>query len=305
MNEVERVENGAVHEGLGEGARSGFTQAAWEEIRRAYGWPRTCFPLALFAAASWGTWDSFSDGAGDRLYGTFTLLAPVLLVSYYVIAQAWREGISFGRAVAGTVRLGVALPIPLALANGLFVVVAWMFPVNRAAVEGYDGNHYYVRSFGEHLMLTTIGTVIVSACVALLVLILVTLPLLVLRMPADVAAETRLRRVGSARARNVSISLVVCGLSALTLGGLLLAATRGTEDIARTLRDVWRAIQAGDASGGELAWFLGILISATGAAAIAGGIGLFVVARGAGRAESELQPRAESGELDQPGSAHE
>src|SRR5690625_7645585 len=80
MNEVERVENGAVHEGLGEGARSGFTQAAWEEIRRAYGWPRTCFPLALFAAASWGTWDSFSDGAGDRLYGTFTLLAPVLLV---------------------------------------------------------------------------------------------------------------------------------------------------------------------------------------------------------------------------------
>src|SRR5699024_3614413 len=75
--------------------------------------------------------------------------------------------------------------------------------------------------------------------------------------------------------------------------------------IARTLRDVWRAIQAGDASGGELAWFLGILISATGAAAIAGGIGLFVVARGAGRAESELQPRAESGELDQPGSAHE
>src|SRR5690625_6921620 len=73
MNEVERVENGAVHEGLGEGARSGFTQAAWEEIRRAYGWPRTCFPLALFAAASWGTWDSFSDGAGDRLYGTFTL----------------------------------------------------------------------------------------------------------------------------------------------------------------------------------------------------------------------------------------
>src|SRR5699024_10090308 len=110
MNEVERGENGAVHAGLGGGAGSGVTDAAWEEVRRAYGWPRICFPLALLAAASGGTWDSFSDGAGDRLYGTFTLLAPVLLVSYYVIAQAWREGISFGRAVAGPVRLGVGLP---------------------------------------------------------------------------------------------------------------------------------------------------------------------------------------------------
>src|SRR5690625_1950916 len=80
--------------------------------------------------------------------------------------------------------------------------------VSRApgCLENYDGNHYYVSDVGEQLMLATIGTVVVSASVALLVLIVVTLPIIVTRMPADVAGETRLRRISSARTRKVSIS---------------------------------------------------------------------------------------------------
>lgn len=173
-----------------------------------------------------------------RLYGTFTLLAPVALVSCYVIALGWSAGMTFGRAIGSSVRIGVALPIPLALANGLFFLIAWMFPANRAAVENYDGNHYYVSDVGEHLLLTTIGMVVVSASVALLVLILLTLPLLVVRTPAAVADETRLRRVRSVRARKVSISLIVCSLSVFLLGGILLAATRGTDWPQRAVRTI-------------------------------------------------------------------
>src|SRR5699024_9165138 len=90
----DRHRNGAVHESQSAGAELSVVQEAWTEIRRAYGWPRTWFPLALFAAASWGTWGSFSDGAGDRIFGTFPLLAPVVLVSCCVIAQGWGRDIT-------------------------------------------------------------------------------------------------------------------------------------------------------------------------------------------------------------------
>jgi len=158
--------------------------------------------------------------------------------------------------------------------------------VSRApgCLENYDGNHYYVSDVGEQLMLTTIGTVVVSASVALLVLIVVTLPIIVTRMPADVAGETRLRRISSARTRKVSISLIVYGLSVFLLGGLLLVATRGTDRIAPELEYVWQAMKGDAASTEELVWFLGIIVAAAGAAAMVAGAALFLIAvRAAGR----------------------
>lgn len=277
-----------------------FRRLAWEEIQRAYRWPRTWFPLLLFALASWGTWDSFHDGAGDRVYGTFTLLAPVALASCYVIALGWAKGITFGLAIGRTVILGIALPIPLTVANALFFIIAWMVPANRAAYENYDRNHYYMHDFGEHLMITTIGTVVMSGAVALLVLILVTLPIIVLRAPVDVAEETRVGRVRSVRIRKVSISLIVCGLSVFLLGGILAIATRGTDRIVREFRFIWRAIQEDRASTEELVWFIGMLISAAGGAAIVCGLALFLIAPRSGRPTSEQRDRAGEGERDEP-----
>lgn len=300
MDESDERQDETPLEAPGPGEDVSFRQLGWEEIQRAYRWPRTWFPVLLFVASSWGTWDSFYDGDADRLYGTFPLLAPLVLVSCHVIALGWAKGTAFGKALGRAALIGAALPIPLALANGLFFLIAWMVPANRAAYEGYDGNHYYMNDFGEHLFITTLGTVVMSFGVALIVFILVTLPILVIRAPADVADETRIGQVRSGRIRKVSISLIVFGLSFWTLGGIILVATRGTDDLARKFRHAWRAVHEEYASTEELVWLVGALIALLGAAAIAWGLIQFVIAGQIDKSRNRRQAETEQSEPDSP-----
>ncbi|WP_309082410.1 hypothetical protein [Zhihengliuella sp.] len=221
--------------------------------------------VLLFALAAWGTWDSFHDGDGERLWGAMFMLAPAALAGGALVSSAWRPGPSAQALSARFLLTGALAAVPLVLLNVVFLIVAWSVPANRAAVAGYPGYHsWWDGGLGLQIVLVGLGGWIGGMLGALFVFIVIVLPILSIRRPGLVAAGSHLERIADGRTRSNAVAFVCIGLAVCVVGLILMAVTEGLGG----LEDLTRRIGLMLDSGFYLDWGVWIL----GWAMFAGGL---------------------------------
>ncbi len=232
-------------------------------------WPRVFLPLVVFVLSCWGAWDSLQDPAGTRLLGTLPALAPPLLVAWYTVLISGHNGRGPARIAYRILPVAGALPIPLALGNGIFLLAAWLVPTYYAAVTAAGGGHYYwLENIAQQLLTTTVGGVLFGVGAGLFVIAVVALPIAAFRAP-DAAPQPSSRSLPRPGRTNATMDGVLLGGVALAIAGVVIAtSTYGLDLFPTRWRWTWIAVESGEATGQAGWWLAGVGTLALGSAMI-------------------------------------
>lgn len=232
-------------------------------------WPRVFLPMVLFALSCWGAWDSLQDPAGTRLLGTLPALAPPLIVAWYAVLISGHNERGPARVAYRILPVAGALPIPLALANGIFLLAAWLVPTYYTAVTAAGGGHYYwLDNIAQELLTTTVGGVLFGVGAGLFVVAVVALPVAAFRAP-DAAPQPRRRTTPRPGRISTTMDGVLLAGVFLSMTGVVIAtATYGFDLFPTRWRWTWIAVESGQATGQAGWWLAGVGVLALGSAMI-------------------------------------
>src|SRR5690625_4906258 len=114
-----------------------------DELKNAYYGPQVLIVIGLFGLSCWGAIDSFYDPDGQRLLGALPFLTPAILAGWRMLTILWKQINTAEKLVIHFFFHSFIVALPFIIANILFVIGAWMVPVNkigRASCRGKSGD---------------------------------------------------------------------------------------------------------------------------------------------------------------------
>jgi len=189
-----------------------------DELKNAYYGPQVLIVIGLFGLSCWGAIDSFYDPDGQRLLGALPFLTPAILAGWRMLTILWKQINTAEKLVIHFFFHSFIVALPFIIANILFVIGAWMVPVNKAFIKGHEGFHYWwADSIGVQTIITGLGGVAGQIIGAVAAMLFIILPAFSILKPKILQKGSNLTKIKDEDRRNKITAFIYCSLAAIML----------------------------------------------------------------------------------------
>lgn len=223
--------------------------------------------LVAIAAATFGTIDSLTDAGGDRVTGSFAIVAPGVVAAWACVEAAWRPS-PYALHIRLLVRC-LALPLPVAVACAVeTAVVTGLPPAQRIigeAAAAHNDFHYYWGDGSGFLagVWTLFGGFGIGAFLGLMTFLIITFPLVAILHARYTMRSTDLDLSDEhAPGNRAGLIRATLGLSASTLAIVLIiygANEKRGDGFGESLVNAFRVLGDVDYLA-DLVWIVGIVL---------------------------------------------
>ncbi|GIN73757.1 hypothetical protein J14TS2_42320 [Bacillus sp. J14TS2] len=241
-----------------------------QEFKKVYLGRNLIIVFFILALSVWGTIDSFFDANGDRLLGAVPLITPALLSAWYLVSiLRQKERQDTPNIIRKFFNASATISLPIIVVNVLVLLIAWMIPSLRVAVENYEGDHYWWDgSVNMQIMLTGLIGLLGQALGALFTMLLIVLPVLAIKNPKAVTGGSEIEKIEDKEKSNKITKTIYIGLGIFILGLILIFITDGMDFKLAGLR-LSMILEFGYAPMRWIIWLLGKALFIIGIALVA------------------------------------
>ncbi|MCW4457499.1 hypothetical protein [Microbacterium sp. MPKO10] len=239
----------------------------WTLVRAETSIVTVVLGIVAITAATFGTIDSLTDAGGDRVTGSFAIVAPSVIAAWACVEAAWRPS-----PHALHIRLLVrclVLPLPVAVASAVETAVVTGLPtaqriIDEAAAAHNDFHYYWGDGSGALAGVWTLfGGYGVGAFIGLMTFLIITFPLVAILHARYTMRSTDLD-LGEEHAQGNRAGLIrtTLGLSASTLAIVLIiygVNEKHGDGFGESLLNAFRVLSDVDYLA-DLAWIIGIVL---------------------------------------------
>lgn len=187
--------------------------------KRFYTGRQLIFICILFLLSCWGTIDGFYDPRGHGMIGWFGYISIAIVAIVQVTSILWEKKHDLADVIKRTLFGTFCGAAPLIIANGIFLVGAWLLLSGATDIANPAINHYWsAGSLGLQLWLLVLiqySVLFLSGSCAFIVVIL---PVLSIIKPDELAKDSNLLAEKNEKVRRNTTRFFYIGPALLLIG---------------------------------------------------------------------------------------